>query len=70
MYAKATMPISIISLKVQAIVISAKNKDIKHITIGLGPLEHQNLKVIAPIARSMDIGLLSVDQSQCGHQIN
>jgi hypothetical protein len=32
--------------------------------------EHQDLKVTAITARSMDIEPLNVDQSLCGHQIN
>ena len=31
---------------------------------------HQDLKVTATIARSMDIEPLNADQSLCGHQIN
>ena len=31
---------------------------------------HKDLMVTATIAKSMDIELLSVDQSQCGHLIN
>ena len=46
------------------------SKDIRHVTIGLEPSGHQDLKVTTTIARSMDIEPLNVDQSLCGHQIN
>ena len=38
--------------------------------VGLGLSKHQNLKVTATTARSMDIEPLNVDQSLYGHQIN
>ena len=70
MYVEARMPISRISLRMQVTVTSAKNKVIKHMTTELELSRHQDLRVIAITARSMDIEPLNVDQSLCGHQIN
>ena len=70
MYAGARIPISMTSLRIQVIVTSAKNKDIKHIIAELGLSEHQNLMVTTTTSKSMVIELLSVDQSLCGHHTN
>ena len=70
MYAGARMAINMISLRMQATVISVKSKDIKHKNVGLGLLEHQDLRVTPTTARNMDIELLSANQSLCGHLIN
>ena len=65
MYVEARIPIIMTSPRMQVIATCGKRKDIKHITIGLGLLEHQDFKVIATTARSMVIELLSADQSLC-----
>ena len=70
MYVEVRMPISMINLRVQVIVINARNKDIKHMNVEPRLSRHQDLKVTATIARSMDIEPLNADQSLCGHQIN
>ena len=66
----ARMPISMTNLRIWVTITSVTSKDTKHITTGLELSEHQDLKVIATIARSMDIEILNVDQSLFGHQIN
>ena len=69
-YGGARIPISMTNLKTWVTITSATRKDIKHMTAGLGLSEHQDFKVTATIGRSMDIELLSVDQSLCGHLIS
>ena len=56
------------NLKTWATIASAISKVIRHMIVGLEPLEHQDLKVNDAISRSMDIKPLNVDQSLCGHQ--
>ena len=70
MYVEARMSISMISLRIQVTVTSAKGKVIKHMTVEPKLSRHQDLRVTAITARSMDIELLNADQSLCGHQIN
>ena len=70
MYVETRIPISMISLRMQTIVISARNKDIKHMNVELRLSRHLDLKVTATIARSMDIEPLNANQSLCVHQIN
>ena len=58
-YVGKRIPINMTSQRMQVIVTSAKNKDIKHIIVGLGLSEHQDLKFISMIAKSVVIELLS-----------
>ena len=58
------------NLKAWVTVTSAISKVIRHMTTGLEPSGHQDLKVTTTNARSMDIEPLNVDQSLCGHQTN
>ena len=70
MYVGTRIPISMTSQRMQVIVISAKSRDIKHIIVGVGLSEHQDLMVTTITTISMVIELLSADQSLCGHQIS
>ena len=54
----------------QVTVTSAKNRVIKHMTAEPKLSRHQDLRVTAITTRNMDIEILNVDQSLCGHQIN
>ena len=67
MCAEARMQNNMTNLRIWVTVTSATSKDIKHLTVGLEPSGHQDLKVTTTIASSIDIELLSVDQSLCGH---
>ena len=63
-------PINMTNLKTWVTVTSAITKVIRHMTIGLEPSGHQDLKITATIARSMDIEPLNAYPSLYGHQIN
>ena len=64
----ARMSISMTNLKIWVTVKSPISKDIRNMNEGLEPSRHQDLKVTATIARSMDIESLNVGPSLCGHQ--
>ena len=66
----ARMPISMTNLKTWVTITSVISKVIRHMTIGLEPSRHQDLKVTITTIRSMDIEPLNVDLSPCGHQKN
>ena len=51
-------------------IINAIGRDTRHKTTRLGLSGHQNLVVIATTTKSMDIEILSTDQSLCGHPIS
>ena len=70
MYAGARTIINMISLRMQATITSARSKDIKQMNARIGLSERHDLRVTTTITRSMDIELLSVDQSLCGHLIS
>ena len=70
MCAGEKMSISITNLKTWVTVTSTIIKVIGHMTGGLEPSGHQDLKATATIARSMDIEPLNADPSLCGHQTN
>ena len=69
-YVGARMQINMTNLKTWVTIKSAKSKVIKHMYARLKPSGHQVLKVTATTVRSMDIEILSVDLSPCGHQKN
>ena len=64
------MQISMTNLKIWVTIISAISKAIRNMNGKLEPCIHQDLKFVATTVRSMDIELLSVDLSLCGHQTN
>ena len=66
----ARMQISMTNLKRWVSVTSAISKVIRHMNVGLEPLEHQDLNDIVTTVRSMDIEPLNVDPSLGGHQTN
>ena len=68
MCAREKMLINMKNLKTWVTIISAISKDIRHMNVGLEPLGHQDLKLIATTIRRMDIESLNVDSSLCGHQ--
>ena len=61
MYVEARMPINMISLRVQATITSARSKVIKHMNAEPRLSGHQDLKVTAITARSMDVDPLNAD---------
>ena len=70
MHVGVERPINRTHLKAKAIVTSATCKDTQHKIAGTKSRGHQDLMVTTTIAKSMDIEILSADQSLCGHLIN
>ena len=58
------------NLKIWVTIISAINKDIRHMNAGPKPCIHQDSEDTARTVRSMDIEPLNADQIPCGHQTN
>ena len=69
-YVVVRRPIRRTNPRTRVIVTNATSKDTRHKTTGLGLSKHQDLMVTATTTKSMDIELLSVDQSLCGHKIS
>lgn len=70
MFAGLKGPINTIHIKIKGIVISETCKDIRYKTIDLKKQEKKYFMVTDTISISIDIDLLSANQSLCGHQIS